>query len=300
MANQRTYTYDARGRPTGEDTNLASATTLLDGLNRVIRRTERDWKGTTTTDQRYGFEGPGDSPISETDVGSGALQVSYVTDPSGLLAAREGSTTKYRDFNGHGDLVQVVDQNGVDVYPEPLAYDEYGNTSSAVPYGYTGQFQRRTSSVSSTIRMGARIYDPALGRFLSVDPVEGGSANDYDYANGDCVNNYDLDGQATTVVRGNCGTAWVDVRNLGGNTFSVQFGFTLNRRATGYQYSVQIYTEDNVIRRSGSGSLFFRKSWASRPITIRTKSNAISAFPEMVARGLLRTCVSTPGIGATG
>jgi len=26
-------------------------------------------------------------------------------------------------------------------------------------------------------------------------PVEGGSANDYDYANQDCVNNYDLDGR---------------------------------------------------------------------------------------------------------
>lgn len=30
-----------------------------------------------------------------------------------------------------------------------------------------------------------------------MDPVEGGSANDYDYANQDCVNNYDLDGRAS-------------------------------------------------------------------------------------------------------
>ncbi|MCP2168212.1 RHS repeat-associated core domain-containing protein [Goodfellowiella coeruleoviolacea] len=41
--------------------------------------------------------------------------------------------------------------------------------------------------------MGSRPYSPILGRFLSVDPVEGGSANDYDYVNGDTINNTDLD-----------------------------------------------------------------------------------------------------------
>jgi hypothetical protein len=42
--------------------------------------------------------------------------------------------------------------------------------------------------------MGARPYNPTFGRFLSVDPVEGGSANDYDYVAGDPTNNTDLNG----------------------------------------------------------------------------------------------------------
>lgn len=42
--------------------------------------------------------------------------------------------------------------------------------------------------------MGARPYSPLLGRFLSVDPEEGGSANDYDYVVGDPINTLDLDG----------------------------------------------------------------------------------------------------------
>jgi hypothetical protein len=45
--------------------------------------------------------------------------------------------------------------------------------------------------------MGARVYVPQLGRFLQVDPVLGGSANPYDYANQDPVNSYDLDGNCS-------------------------------------------------------------------------------------------------------
>jgi hypothetical protein len=47
--------------------------------------------------------------------------------------------------------------------------------------------------------MGARQYVPGLGRFLEVDPVEAGSANDYEYCFGDAVNCLDLDGQVAFV-----------------------------------------------------------------------------------------------------
>jgi RHS repeat-associated protein len=67
-------------------------------------------------------------------------------------------------------------------------------------YGWLGQHQRpaETEAGISTIEMGARPYVPGLGRFLQVDPIEGGSANDYEYSKGDCINNYDLDGRHAT------------------------------------------------------------------------------------------------------
>lgn len=54
--------------------------------------------------------------------------------------------------------------------------------------------------------MGARVYVPALGRFVQRDPVRGGSANDYDYSNADSVNQLDLDGR---LVVGMCSSVGI-------------------------------------------------------------------------------------------
>ena len=52
------------------------------------------------------------------------------------------------------------------------------------------------------IQMGARPYNPTLGRFLEVDPIEGGSCNDYDYTCAEPINQLDLDGRACLDAKG--------------------------------------------------------------------------------------------------
>jgi hypothetical protein len=60
--------------------------------------------------------------------------------------------------------------------------------------------------------MGARSYVPAIGRFISTDPVPGGSANSYEYATGDPVNVVDLAG--ATALRATGGAIVCDFRAL--------------------------------------------------------------------------------------
>jgi RHS repeat-associated protein len=76
-------------------------------------------------------------------------------------------------------------------------YTEYGQTqkgSPPSPYGFLGSYGRFFDPQTSLYLLGARLYDPSLGRFLSRDPIPGGSANDYEYGAGNPVMSRDAPG----------------------------------------------------------------------------------------------------------
>jgi RHS repeat-associated protein len=85
-----------------------------------------------------------------------------------------------------------------------FTYDPFGqalagqpdNSAGSFDYGWLGRHERGTEQAAgiNAIEMGARLYEPALGRFVQADPVPGGSANGYDYTSQDPVDGLDLDG----------------------------------------------------------------------------------------------------------
>jgi len=185
-----TLTWDGWGRLNGGTFSGATVSYSFDPLG--FRR-QRQAGGTTT---RYLHGG-----IFETN-GAGAITLSDVDGTAGDLAQfagppTTGSIVTYLYFNGHGDLAAEATDQGVRT--TAFTYDAFGAPKQTQPTNkaierFTGRWDKKLDTSSGLIEMGVRPYDPSLGRFLAVDPVEGGSLNAYDYANQDPINNYDLTG----------------------------------------------------------------------------------------------------------
>ncbi|GEM_PF-2976466 len=186
----------------------ASATTSVtyvrDVTDRIIAR-----KVNGNLNACFSYTAGGDTP-DQTLAPSGSSCSTTVTETvSGLpggatLTSRGNSTTDVWSLsNIHGDTLAITNGNGVK-QGTTLTYNPDGqalgdnpdNSTGAFDNGWLGRHQRpleRQGNLLQTIEMGARPYSVTTGRFLEIDPVEGGTANDYTYVT-DPLNSFDLDG----------------------------------------------------------------------------------------------------------
>ncbi|MEU5115565.1 RHS repeat-associated core domain-containing protein [Streptomyces longwoodensis] len=212
------YTYDAFGRTTAlpgatlayyandlvqQQTagNQRQTWTLDSALRRRGFTTESNASGswTQTASKLNHYDSDSDNPrwtVEDTATGALTRNVDGLDGNLAATTARAGGTVlTLSDLHGDTALQLPTDSS---IAPTVLDYDEYGNPRTGQPatrYGWLGGKQRSSETLTGLTLMGVRLYNPATGRFLSTDPVPGGSANAYEYCNGDPINQFDLDGK---------------------------------------------------------------------------------------------------------
>ncbi len=120
----------------------------------------------------------------------------YTRDPAGGLVGIRGTNRSYYLFDGLGSVVAVTSSSGS--VTNSYTYDPFGVTTETKalltnvfnPWRYAGQYQDTTTGL---YKMGARYYQPELGRWTQPDP-SGQDANTYLYVGANPVNFIDPSG----------------------------------------------------------------------------------------------------------
>ncbi len=191
----QTLSYDYADRHTGTTISGTTVTYTRDAADRIVARTDN---GVT---HRFAYTGAGDSS-SYTLTTANIVVDHTISLPGGVTANLAAGVWSYPNI--HGDITAAANATGVK-QGSTVFYDPFGsmiagaipdNQAGSFDNGWVGQHDKRlehASGLRPTIQMGARPYDPALGRFQELDPIEGGNANDYTYPL-DPVNQDDLTG----------------------------------------------------------------------------------------------------------
>ncbi|BAZ08411.1 FG-GAP repeat-containing protein [Calothrix sp. NIES-4071] len=185
VTKQADYTYDVFG-------------------NRIAKYVDADGAGNTiATVERFVYDG---DHIALTFDGNGTQTHRYM---HGLVVdqilASENATgqVSWALTDNQGSVRDVVDSAGAVI--NHITYDSFGqitnqsNPTASIRFGYTG---REFDTETGDYYYRARYYDPAVGEFISEDPIgfAGGDANLYRYVANSPVNGTDPTGNQPTLA----------------------------------------------------------------------------------------------------
>jgi RHS repeat-associated protein len=168
---------------------------------------QRQWSNSSSTTTNH-YSSQSDEPAWISENASGSSWTRYVPCWNGLCGYSDQSGAGFLGVTTlSGNVEALASTSGTaTALTSTFETDEFGAARAGQPaprYGWLGGLQRARDLNSGVLMLGARAYLPQTGRFLQTDPLPGGSANGYDYANQDPVNEDDPSGDsAGTIANG--------------------------------------------------------------------------------------------------
>ncbi|MCC6999388.1 MAG: RHS repeat-associated core domain-containing protein, partial [Deltaproteobacteria bacterium] len=185
--------YDSLGRLVGA--TLPDARVIDYVLDPAGRRIGKKVNGVLVQGFVYGER---ITPVAELD-GAGNVVAVFVystgrTSPDYIIKG----ANRFRVLADHVGTPRLIVDTATGAVVAQMEHDVFGNVVADSnpgfqPFGFAGGVLDRDTGL---VHMGAREYDPASGRFTSVDPLSfgGGDSNLYAYVGGDAVNKVDPTG----------------------------------------------------------------------------------------------------------
>lgn len=130
-----------------------------------------------------------DSYLEEYD-DAGTTTAAYTNEPTefgSVISQRRNSETSFNHYDAQGSTHQLTDQN--ENVTDTFLYDAWGNEvdrtgTTTAPFRYIGEFGYYFDEETDSYYVRARVYQPLIGRWWSVDPMGFiDTANLYTYVN---------------------------------------------------------------------------------------------------------------------
>ncbi|MEM9954984.1 MAG: RHS repeat-associated core domain-containing protein [Chloroflexota bacterium] len=209
-----TLTYDNNGNLTGKGTDTYvwdRANRLLDVGNHSyvydgVGNRVQQMVSSVVTDYLNDLQ-PGLTKLLKQDDGTNVEH--FVHAPRGIHAVDDGTDWNFYMQDGLGSVRAVVDDMAA--VQTSMSFDPYGNpmASYGAGFGFTGE----QTDANGSVFLRARYYEPGLGTFSALDPLEGKTCtpmtlNGYSWVEGNPVMNTDPAGLLSCeAAAGACGTA---------------------------------------------------------------------------------------------